>query len=238
MKKIALVAALAACSNMALAEINAEVGITSDYRYNGVSQTERNPALQASVGYVHESGFYAELWGSNAHFSGADGEEGAGVELEIDATAGFEYEISDGLSLDVGIATYNYFGKSRAKDINYPELYVGVNLPTNTSLYFNYSKDYDGAGLKSYFIELGQEFELGDYTLGFTATHTKTSDKDPSEGYWDEDHDYYQHLEVSLAREWQGFDFKVAAIGTTIDRDYDKNARATALLTISKAWNW
>lgn len=230
MKKLTLplCAAMVALPVLAHAEITAEVGVTSDYRYNGVSQTEGNPAVQAGINYAHDSGFYAELWSSNAHFSGS------GTELEIDTAIGFEFEMGEDLSLDLGVATYNYFGKSGAGDLNYPELYVGVNLPTNTSIYAHYANDYSGAGINSYFVELGQEFELGDYTLGFTATHTKTSEDD----YWDAGSDSYQHLEVSLARQWQGFDFKLAAIGTTIKDDYDNNAEPTAVLTISKAWSW
>ena len=57
MKKSLLALSLCACTLPALAEESAEVGVVSDYRYNGVSQTEQNPAVQAALNYSHDSGF-------------------------------------------------------------------------------------------------------------------------------------------------------------------------------------
>lgn len=229
MKKILLVMSTLAVMSSAVAEITSEIGVVSDYRFNGVSQTERNPALQGSVGYAHDSGWYVDLWGSNAHFAGGP------VKVELDATLGYSLDIGDALNLDVGVATYNYMGKSGSGDINYPELFVGVTLPSDTSLYAHYTNDYSGEGISSYYFELGQEFELGDYTLSLIATHTKTSE----DGYWGKE-SYYQHLEVAISRQWQGIDLSLAAIGTTIDKDEfgDKNGEPTVVLGISKAWDW
>ena len=39
-------------SSGALAEVSATVNVTSDYTFNGVSQTGNDPALQASLDYA------------------------------------------------------------------------------------------------------------------------------------------------------------------------------------------
>lgn len=42
------------------------VSLVSDYRFRGISQTMRRPAIQGSFDYSHESGVYLGTWASNA----------------------------------------------------------------------------------------------------------------------------------------------------------------------------
>jgi uncharacterized protein (TIGR02001 family) len=43
----------------------ANVGIVSDYRFRGISQTMRRPAIQGGFDYSHTSGIYLGTWASN-----------------------------------------------------------------------------------------------------------------------------------------------------------------------------
>lgn len=43
----------------------ANVSIVSDYRFRGISQTMRRPAIQGGFDYSHTSGFYLGTWASN-----------------------------------------------------------------------------------------------------------------------------------------------------------------------------
>lgn len=43
----------------------ANVSIVSDYRFRGLSQTMRRPAIQGGFDYSHSSGIYLGTWGSN-----------------------------------------------------------------------------------------------------------------------------------------------------------------------------
>ncbi len=43
----------------------ANVAIVSDYRFMGLSQTMRMPAIQGGFDYSHENGLYLGTWGSN-----------------------------------------------------------------------------------------------------------------------------------------------------------------------------
>ena len=49
-------------------EFSSTITATSDYDFRGVSQTGKDPALQLSLDYAFDSGFYAGLWGSNVDF--------------------------------------------------------------------------------------------------------------------------------------------------------------------------
>ena len=38
------------------------VGLTTDYRYRGISQSRLKPAISAGADYAHPSGFYVGTW--------------------------------------------------------------------------------------------------------------------------------------------------------------------------------
>ena len=49
--------------------LTANVGLFSDYRFRGISQTATRPALQGGFDYAHSSGFYVGNWNSNVDAS-------------------------------------------------------------------------------------------------------------------------------------------------------------------------
>ncbi|WP_288485175.1 TorF family putative porin, partial [uncultured Novosphingobium sp.] len=59
--------------------VSGSVGIVSDYRFRGVSQSDKNLAVQGGITIAHESGFYIGTWGSNLAGWGTFG--GANMEL-------------------------------------------------------------------------------------------------------------------------------------------------------------
>ena len=57
------------------AELSGTVGVVSDYDFRGASQTSKDPALQGSIDWASESGFYVGAWGSNIDYGpGVDGD--------------------------------------------------------------------------------------------------------------------------------------------------------------------
>lgn len=97
--------------------VSGSVGIASDYRFRGVSQTDRDLALQGGITATHESGFYVGTWGSNLSGWGTFG----GANLELDVIAGFKTPIGgDGAALDVGVTWYMYPGGADETDFFEP----------------------------------------------------------------------------------------------------------------------
>jgi uncharacterized protein (TIGR02001 family) len=45
--------------------VSANAGLVSDYRFRGVSQSDKHIAVQGGVTATHKSGFYVGFWGSN-----------------------------------------------------------------------------------------------------------------------------------------------------------------------------
>ena len=78
--------------------------LTSDYRFRGVSQTNKRFAIQGTIGVSHSSGFYVGTWGSSI-----DDYIANGGDQEIDLYAGYKTTIS-GTTIDGGVLYYYYPG--------------------------------------------------------------------------------------------------------------------------------
>jgi uncharacterized protein (TIGR02001 family) len=153
MKKTILAVSLAALTLPALAQtapepdltIEGNVGLFSDYRFRGISQTDLKPALQGGFDLTHKSGFYIGTWASNvsdfANFGGGNG-------MEIDGYVGYTFEVGD-IGVDIGNLYYYYPGSSVDPGDPKPntnEIYVGltygpVTLKTSysTTNYFGFA---------------------------------------------------------------------------------------------------
>lgn len=104
---LALPALLWASSSVA-ADLSADAGVVSDYRFRGLSLSRNHPALQGSV-TVEQSGFYGQLWGSTL---------GHGSDAEVDLSGGYDAELSHHLDLDVSANLYTY---PTTRDASYVE---------------------------------------------------------------------------------------------------------------------
>jgi uncharacterized protein (TIGR02001 family) len=83
--------------------VSGSVGIVSDYRFRGVSQSDEKLAVQGGITIAHESGVYIGTWGSNLSGWGTFG----GANMELDLIAGYKVPVGGG-TLDVGVTWYMY----------------------------------------------------------------------------------------------------------------------------------
>jgi uncharacterized protein (TIGR02001 family) len=141
------------------AEITGTIGAVSDYDFRGVSLSAKDPALQGSIDYAHDSGFYAGAWGSNIDYG--DGVDG---DIEVDLYAGYANQINDELGYDIGLVYYTYPGSDDIKD--YPELYAGLSYNWLEVKQW-YTNDYSGTDLDAFYTEANGTFELpANFSLG------------------------------------------------------------------------
>jgi len=103
MKKLLLALFAMAGITAAHAQVSGNLGLTSDYRFRGISQSQNAPAVQGGVDYNHSSGLYIGNW--NSSVSSQVYTNGSGVESDL--YAGYKKDIYKGITIDVG--TYNYF---------------------------------------------------------------------------------------------------------------------------------
>jgi uncharacterized protein (TIGR02001 family) len=109
---------LLATAGAAQAGVSATVTAASDYDFRGNSQSAKDPAIQASLDYAADGGWYIGAWASNVDFG-----EGVDVNYEVDLYTGFSQSYDSGLGWDAGIVYYTYPDES---DFNYFEIYAGI----------------------------------------------------------------------------------------------------------------
>jgi uncharacterized protein (TIGR02001 family) len=100
--------------------VSGSVGIVSDYRFRGVSQSDETVAVQGGITVTHESGVYVSFWGSNLAGWGTFG----GANLETDLVAGVKVPLGGG-ALDVGGTYYLY--PAGFPDTNFFEAYAKLS---------------------------------------------------------------------------------------------------------------
>jgi uncharacterized protein (TIGR02001 family) len=118
MRNLRVLAALglAATAGIANAGVSSTITAASDYDFRGNSQSATDPALQASIDFATDSGWYVGAWASNVDFGDA-----ADVNYEVDLYTGFTGSTGEGgLTWDAGIVLYAYPDDS---DFNYLEIY-------------------------------------------------------------------------------------------------------------------
>lgn len=111
-----LLATAAATSAVQAAEqsehtLTGNVGLFSQYIFRGLTQTDRDPALQGGFDYSHSSGFYAGTWASNISWLRDFNAYQSGGSLEWDFYGGVKgsFGKSD-FGYDLGLLYYWYPG--------------------------------------------------------------------------------------------------------------------------------
>jgi uncharacterized protein (TIGR02001 family) len=143
MKKILAIVAMALLTaTAAQAQVTGNLGLTSDYRFRGISQSQNAPAVQGGIDYNHKSGFYVGNW--NSSVSSDLYTNGSGVESDL--YAGFKKEIYKGMTLDVG--SYNYFypraTNNTSTNFDTNELFAGLSYGPVSVKYSQSLSNYFG----------------------------------------------------------------------------------------------
>jgi len=104
-----------------LVTVSGSVGLVSDYRFRGVSQTDKEMGIQGGITLSHASGFYAGTWGSNLAGWGTFG----GSNTELDLFGGYKMDLGGGMAIDAGLTWYMYPGGANKTD--FAELYAKLS---------------------------------------------------------------------------------------------------------------
>ncbi|MFC7299497.1 TorF family putative porin [Herminiimonas aquatilis] len=250
MKKLIVVAAITAAFTTSIAhaqehksdsEVSFNAGVTSDYRFRGISQTRLEPALQGGADYVHNpSGFYAGTWLSTIKFVKDAGGSGS---VEIDVYGGKRGAITEDVSYDVGVLTYVYPSNDLNPSANTTELYAQLGYGP-AYIKYSYSVtdlfgyiDSEGSG----YLDAGMNLEVGKgFILNLHAGHQTVKG---SSGGVNNDRFSYTDWKIGVTKDFGIATGALAVIGTNADKDaYASPVNAkfmgkTALvLTVSKTF--
>jgi uncharacterized protein (TIGR02001 family) len=204
----------------AASPLTGNLTLTSDYRFRGISQTFRGPAIQGGIDFAHDSGFYLGNWNSNV--SGNQYPNGAGIEMDL--YGGYKFPLGQDMVLDVGGIYYFYPGAfyngfaGKPKYDNF-ELYVGTGLgPFSAKIFFAVT-DFFGldevtggrSSQGSYYVDLNYASEiLPKLTFGVHVGYQNVRN------YSDLS---YVDYKVGLTYDWTGWLLSAAVVGTNADKN-------------------
>ncbi|MFN3745901.1 MAG: TorF family putative porin [Hyphomicrobiaceae bacterium] len=127
-------------------EWSASFAVTNDYVFRGMSQSNKNPAVQAGLDLTYGI-LYAGVWASTIDF----GETIAGRSIatsEVDIVAGIKPKLGP-VSFDFGVIYYTYPGaRDAGAELNYWEVKAGASVEPwkggTIGVTGFYSPDYTG----------------------------------------------------------------------------------------------
>lgn len=236
MRHVRILAALglllaAAAAN---AQVSSTVTLTNDYDFRGASQSATDPAIQASIDYAHESGWYVGAWASNTDF----GNE-VDIDYEVDLYTGFSGGDEEGLGWDVGFIYYAYPDDS---DANYPEIYGKINYNVFSGALF-YSNDFVNSNESAVYLS-------GDVNLPMPSNFSLLAHAGYNFGdFWDgqdgESSSDYIDWSVGVGYTAGHFDLALKWVDTTLDdgdfwfsRDDVNNTEGRVVFTVATTFPW
>jgi uncharacterized protein (TIGR02001 family) len=173
-----LVLAALAVSSAAFAQTKApepdytlsyNVGAFTEYRYRGIAQGGKKPALQGGVDFAHKNGLYLGAWGSTITWiKDSTNPSTTKGPLEVDIYGGYKGSINDTFSYDVGGLQYWYVGNNLGKTAGFAnantfELYGALSAGPATLKYSQSLGNLFGVPLSknSTYWDLSATFDLG-----------------------------------------------------------------------------
>lgn len=142
-------------------EISANVGVVSDYRFRGLSLTNRDPAIQGGIDVSHESGFFVGTWASSLADNG-------GANLELDLYGGYAGSAA-GLDYSATVLYYVYPG---VDGLDYWELKgtVGKTIgPATVALEVSWVPDQDSFPGDNVYVGAGVDIAIPDTPVSLRA---------------------------------------------------------------------
>jgi uncharacterized protein (TIGR02001 family) len=207
------------------------VGLVSDYRYRGISQSRLKPAVSAGADYSHESGVYVGAWASSIKWIKDGGGKG---NVELDLYGGYKFNVTKEIGLDLGFLAYVYPSNGLAVSADTRELYAAATYGPVTLKYSHSLSNLFGFGNSkgSGYLELNGTHDMGDGLNIVAHLGRQTVKNNGSFSYTD--------YKLGVTKDFSGFVFGAALVGTDSDVYLSPSAKNlgknTVVLSVSKTF--
>jgi uncharacterized protein (TIGR02001 family) len=207
------------------------LGVYSQYRFRGITQSDENLAVQGSFDWAHDSGLYAGAWASNVDFNDSDE-----ASIETDLYAGYKFNLSN-FTFDVGLIAYLYPGADNSLDYDYYEgkLVAGYDFGfAAVSAGINYSPENFGDSGDATYISGGITAPIANTGLTASATigHQWIEDNAAFAGIPD-----YMDWSVGLGYKLAGFDLAVRYVDTDLKKaECADGCEAAGVISVSRTF--
>ena len=236
MKKLLAGVLAMAAGYAAAAEFSGNVAYVTDYRFRGISQGDRSPAIQGGFDVALDSGLYFGTWASNVG-------GWSGGTVETDFYGGFAMDLSESTAVDVGVIYYGYPEDDASPDLDYVEIFGSFSFQDLT-LGAAFSPDYF-AGTDAFWYLYG-DYSLGlaenlslDLHLGLNLFDDKEAGEAFGIGDLDDPDDNYIDYSVGLGTSGMGLDWGLTLVGTNLSKSEcfagTKLCDTSVVLSVSKS---
>ncbi len=210
--------------------ISANVALTSNYVWRGMTQTENSPAIQGGFDLDYK-GLYAGVWGSNVNFG-----DGSRASVEIDLYAGYTNEIV-GIIYDINYAQYTY--PNETDELNFGE--ASLTLGYDFKVAAISAKYYIGVDTNDVANDAIDGWEPGDgWEVGVSVPLPKDISLDATYGDYDDSgtqnnpkNNFGDYYSVGATITLDKFDITVAYTGMDFDAKdggYDSDGKEDNLV--------
>lgn len=213
---------------------SANVALTSEYYFRGLSQTDDAPAIQGGfdygVDFNKSVGAYVGVWGSNVDFN--EGGDTDGATVEIDLYGGLAGAVGN-FGWDVGFIYYTYPGAASSLEYDFVEVQGALSYDfgiASTSISLNYSPENFGDSGEAWYTKIAVDVPVGkkvDLSVYVARQEFEKEDVFGQPDYWE----WNFSGTVNLA----GFDLTLAYSSVDIPGDSD-GAEDAVLFTVARSF--
>ncbi|OUS26133.1 hypothetical protein A9Q99_19340 [Gammaproteobacteria bacterium 45_16_T64] len=130
-------------------QLNGYISWRSDYVYRGVTLSQREPSLQASLQYTHASGLYLHTWASETKVKQANGPD-----YEVNTSLGYNHRLSLDWSTHCATTHYAFNGGRLGFDSEFYDYGCGINYQDRAQFTISYTDNSYGIRFYSTLYEL------------------------------------------------------------------------------------
>ena len=210
-------------------EFSANVSLTNEYFFRGISQSDDQPAIQGGfdydVGLADGVGVYAGVWGSNVNFTDAV--------LELDWYGGLKGEVK-GFSWSAGFIYYYYPGTDSALNYDFWEAAFSLGYDFGVAAVtagVNYSPNYFADSGNATYYSLGVDVPVGKYLTLHGTVGKQDIQKNANFGTPD-----YVDYSVGASVNLVGFDVKLAYTDTDMKKSECDDLCGAVVLSVSRSF--
>jgi uncharacterized protein (TIGR02001 family) len=194
--------------------LSAYVAVTTDYRYRGISQNDRNLSEQGSINWSGPLGFYAGTWVAKTNWTGGaycptcD----ANPTFEMDLYAGKHFDL-DGTDLNIEAYYYSYPDANKNMLGTYASYYETIVQLSHTfdkltlTLTGANSPEWSLHGGTGWYLEGSASYALTDWLSASANVGHQWVQRAPRD---------YTHWDVGFTATYKGFSLDARYVGNDI----------------------
>ncbi|MEK9671998.1 MAG: TorF family putative porin [Rhodospirillaceae bacterium] len=143
---------------------SANAGVVTEYRFRGLDQSDKNPAIQGGIDWnidtgYEDTGVYVGMWGSNIDFN--DGDDSS---VEIDWYGGITGKVG-AVGWDLGVVYFSYPGAASSRNYDFVEVGLGLSYDigdtgVSVSANYNYSPDFFAGSGNAHWFTVGGSYAV------------------------------------------------------------------------------